>query len=114
MTAIRRHLALAVLLGLILSACQSTPPPRVIQPYGSWSGNASIDGRYAGGIAVNYDTKYFVWCVTSTDCMAGGTDGWDLVDSGGNRMTGQYEGDYVFVTYRHGSSILTANLFPFE
>lgn len=114
MKGFRKHLALAVVLGLMLSACQTTPPPRVVQPYGSWAGDASVDGRYAGTIAVDYDTRFFVWCIAASDCMAGGTDGWDLVDRAGNRMAGRYEGDYVFVSYRHESRMLTANLFPYD
>jgi len=110
-----KYIALASVLGLLLSACQTAPPPpAAVQPYGSWSGTASIDGQYAGGIAVDYDADIWAWCLTSTDCIAGATDGWDLVDSVGARMTGRYEGAYVFVTYTHESSVLTANLFPFE
>ena len=59
---------------------------RVVEesPYGGWSGIFTIDRRPTGG---DFFRMYFAGIGREA---SGTTDGWDLIDVGGNRITGTF------------------------
>lgn len=73
---------------------------RVVEetPYGGWSGIFTIDRRPTGGefvqggtMLVWYGSDFFrMYFAGSGSEARGTTDGWDLIDVGGNRITGTF------------------------
>jgi len=98
---------IGLFLVFLLGACTTTV---VVQPFGVWGGTALFNGQYyAGAIAANYNTQRWAWC-SQVGCVVGHTEGWDLVDSVGDRLTGRYDGSVVYVKYEYDGDILTSTM----
>lgn len=79
---------------------QASVPVRVValRPYGAWAGVFHIDRRPTGGqmedggtMMVWYGSKWFrMYFARAGVDVEGTTDGWDLIDSAGLRITGTY------------------------
>lgn len=69
-----------------------------IRPYGAWAGVFHIDRRPTGGVMedggtmmVWYNSRWFrMYFARAGVDVEGTTDGWDLIDSAGLRITGTY------------------------